>query len=115
MTRLATVKAERDAAQQRSQLYLLAITLIDRRQPDAIERVQLGDDQYVLSVYAAMSAHGGVMIQRFAHPGQADSLSVEYFDSWRSAVRSRVGLSADCTAFAVAADRLTLQLQERRV
>lgn len=112
MTRLAEVKAERDAAQRTANLYLTAVNLISREQPTVTETVKLGDDYYVLEVYGADRADGGVLVHTFQHPGQADSVSVDYFDSWRADVRSRVGHSAECTAFAIAADRLTLAIQE---
>ena len=111
MTRLSEVKAERDRAARTAHIYLMALHLSQTTTPDASETVCLGDDRYRIDVYGSDRADGGIVVQRFIHPGQSDTIDAWYYDEWRQGCRDRIGLSTETSAFAVAADQLHLYLR----
>lgn len=84
-----------------------ALHLALTSQPDAVQRVSTtGTDYYLLSLYGRQRAHGGILIVRFVHPNQADGVSAFYFEAYARDAHTRLGLSDESTAFAVACERL---------
>lgn len=108
MTRLATVKQERDEAQRKASLYQDALHLALTETPDHIEefREDNGPARYALSAYGLTRCHGGIVITRFVHPGQRDSVSVAMLDTLNSEHRY-VSHDGIYLSFALAIERIS--------
>jgi hypothetical protein len=115
MTRLAEIKIERDRAEQRAHLYACALQLVLTSDAHASETIRLDGDRYTLTVYGSDRADGGTLIERFTHSGQGDSVQAFGFEGWAREAKSRVGLSEQSTAFAIAAEHLERAIARRRI
>lgn len=87
----------------------VALMLSRRGRPDAVERVKLDGDTYVLELYGRARADGGVLVQTFKHKGQLDSIQAFYFEDYRADVARRAAHSRDALPFAIACGHLDLR------
>lgn len=84
MTRLAEVKAERDAAKTEAWVNHMALLLALTDKPDHVERVPIPNDtfRYVITAYGLTRADGGYVIVRGICKGQRDTISAYQLDDW---------------------------------
>ena len=95
-----------EQAERNAWINQIALTLAVTTGPDARERIRLDDDTYTLSLYGAHRADGGIVVVRFSHQGQNDSVMASYFDEYARDWHERVGQTPTATAFAAACERL---------
>jgi hypothetical protein len=104
MTRLAEVKAERDAIRRELDDTQMCAMLALRDSADHVEHIDdatIPTARYVISAYGLTRANGGYVVIRFVCPGQNDSFRFHAFDSWRADIADAIDLE-----FKIAAERI---------
>mgnify|MGYP001566278581 CR=1 FL=1 len=110
MTRLAEVKADRDAETRRADLFLTALHLTQTTKADHVERISERDSpgRYVIEAYGLTRAHGGILVTRFVYPSQLDSIRADYLDQWADGLPGMpVEFRSAGERFRMTRDRLT--------
>jgi hypothetical protein len=107
MTRLAEVKAERDALARDAEVARMILWLSVTESAQHVEHFKetSGPGRYVVSGYGLDRADGGYVVVRFIFPGQHDSVSGYRFDTWADSLRESTLDSM--VPFRIAADRIT--------
>lgn len=97
MTRLAEVKAERDAAKRDLSITEIAAMLAIRDAADHTERVDDSDgsSHYVISAYGLTRHDGGYLMIRFVCRGQKDTIRFHAFDTWRRSIAPDFAIAAE--------------------
>ena len=101
---------ERKAAQ--ADIYTLALQLLYTEECNARERCKEekdGHGRYLFEIYGATRACGGILIIRFKHPGQKDSVTAYYAEEWVSHMRSDPNMPIELRGVA---DRLRIALND---
>lgn len=116
MTRLAEVKLELAEANKRASLFMEALHLALTTKPDAIEKFKTPDNagRYEVSAYGLMRASGGVVIIKFIHEGQNDTISAVSFDDFRNDYREAAAVTPSALPFALAAHHFAIRQQKGR-
>jgi hypothetical protein len=108
MTRLAMVKAERDAANRRADILHMALACARNEKPDVVERVNLPDGRYVLEAYRLDGPSGGFLIETYYSKvcDQRPSTDAYLFEEYYQAQRNRIGASFFAAELAKACERI---------
>src|SRR3990172_7803897 len=93
-------RSELDARTRERTIYMVALHLVMTSKPDARETVRLDGDRYVLSLYGRYRSDGGVLIVRYVHTGQHDSVTAYYFEDFRRDTQHNQPFASACERLA---------------